>query len=310
MKEKFKNIWQLVKETYKEWDADDPFRQSATIAYYALFSIPGLLMVIIWTAGVFFGQDAISGRLSHEIGGIMGPQAAEGVESILANVQLKDSGWLMKIVGIGSIVFGSTTLFFQLQKSLNQIWEVEAAPENNFLKLLTDRAYSLGLIIVIAFLLLITLALSAIVSVISEWIQANFGEYMIYLIEFINFCISLGITTTLFALMYKILPDVDIRWKAVWVGAFITAILFVIGKTLLGIYFGFSDPTSSYGAAGTIIFIMLWINYTCLILFFGAEFTQVYAREHGEPIKPSSHAKWAASRILAQQRAEEDSAHG
>lgn len=305
MKFKPKSIWKLLVATYKEWNNDDPFRQSATIAYYALFSIPGLLMVIIWTAGVFFGQEAVSGQISSEIADIMGPKAAEGIESILANVELDNSGWIMKAVGIGSIIFGATTLFFQLQKTLNEIWDVEAVPENNLLKLLTDRASSLGLILVIAFLLLITLALSAIVSVFSMWIKNTFGDYMVVLVEVVNFALSLGITTTLFALMYKILPDVDIRWKAVWVGAFITALLFDIGKTLLGIYFGFSDPTSSFGAAGTIIFIMLWINYTCLILFFGAEFTQVYAREHGEPIKPSTHARWRASRILAMQQQKE-----
>jgi membrane protein len=292
---KFKDIKFLLVETAKRWMAADPFRESATISYYAIFSIPGLLIIIIWAAGVFFGEEAVRGEISNQIGSMMGNDAATSVEGIVQSSAVDDSNLIMKIIGIGALLFGATTLFFQLQKSLNYLWDVQADPKNNFTKLLMDRASSLGLILVIAFLLLISLLLSSMITVVSGYITRNFGDEVYFVVQIINFLVSLGIISLLFALMFKVLPDVEIRWKSVWIGAIITALLFTIGKTLLGIYFGYADPTSGFGAAGTIILVMLWVNYTCLILFFGAEFTQVYAKTYGHPIEPSKHAKWSAN---------------
>lgn len=294
---KFKDIKFLLVETAKRWMAADPFRESATISYYAIFSIPGLLIIIIWSAGVFFGEEAVRGEISNQIGSLMGNETAESVEGIVQSSAVEDSGVIMKIIGVGALLFGATTLFFQLQKSLNYLWDVQADPKNNFTKLLMDRASSLGLILVIAFLLLISLLLSSVISVVSGYITRSFGEEVYFVVEIGNFLLSLGIISLLFALMFKVLPDVEIRWKSVWIGAILTGLLFTIGKTLLGVYFGFADPTSSFGAAGTIILVMLWVNYTCLILFFGAEFTQVYAKTYGHPIAPSKHAKWSANYI-------------
>lgn len=291
---KVKHIPKILLETAKKWMAADPFRESAVISYYAIFSIPGLLIIIIWAAGFFFGEELVKGEVNNQIAAIMGGEAAESVEDIVQESAVEDSAWFMKIVGIVALLIGATTLFFQLQKSLNYLWDVEAAPDNNIKKLLVDRASSLGLILVIAFLLLISLILSSLISGISGFITRNLGENMYIVIEIVNFLLSMGIVALLFAVMFKVLPDVEIKWKSVWIGAIVTSLLFSIGKTLLGIYFGFADPGSSFGAAGTIILIMLWVNYTCLILFFGAEFTKVYARNYGHPIQPSKHAKWRA----------------
>ena len=291
---KLKHLPKLLVRTAKRWMAADPFRESATISYYAIFSIPGLIIIIVWAAGFFFGEEAVRGEINNQIGSLMGNQTAEEVEEIVKESSVEDSNFVMKIIGIGALLFGATTLFFQLQKTLNFLWDVEADPENNLLKLLMDRASSLGLILVIAFLLLISLILSSLISVFSGFITKNFGEEVYFVVEIVNFIISLGIVSLLFALMFKYLPDVEIRWKSVWVGALVTGILFTIGKTLLGLYFGIADPSSSFGAAGTIILVMLWVNYTCLILFFGAEFTQVFASTYGHPIEPSKHAKWRA----------------
>jgi len=291
---KIKHIPKILLETAKKWMAADPFRESAIISYFAIFSIPGLLIIIIWAAGFFFGEELVRGEVNNQIAEIMGGEAAESVEGIVQESAVEDSAWFMKIVGIIALLFGATTLFFQLQKSLNYLWDVESAPENNIKKLLVDRASSLGLILVIAFLLLISLILSSLISGISGFITRNLGENMYIVIEIINFFLSMGIVALLFAVMFKVLPDVEIKWKSVWVGAIVTSLLFTIGKTLLGIYFGFADPGSSFGAAGTIILIMLWVNYTCLILFFGAEFTKVFAQNYGHPIQPSKHAKWRA----------------
>lgn len=288
----------MLMTTAKQWYAANPFRQSALIAYYAIFSIPGLLMMITWLAGYIFGEAAIQNEITAQIGEIMGAEAAGAIENIMINARLDDSGLLMRIVGAATLIFGATTLFFNLQQSLNYIWDVKAAPKNGFKKLLIDRATGLGLILIIAFLLLITLVITAVLSVIANWIEQNFGQHLLRMVELMNFLVSLGIVTLLFAVMFKFLPDVEISWKSVWVGAIVTALLFTIGKTLLGLYFGFADPTSSYGVAGAVILIMIWVNYSCLILFFGAEFTQVYARRYHHNIVPSKHATWMAHRIL------------
>lgn len=222
----------------------------------------------------------------------MGEQSAESIEQLIANARVSEDKTLMKVLGIVTLLFGATTLFLQLQKILNKIWGVKAAPKNGLIKLLSDRATSLGIIVAIAFLLLISLSLSAMISLMSTWIEVYFGETWLVLIRALNLMLSFAVTTLLFAIMFRALPDVEIAWRTVWVGAITTAALFSIGKTLLGIYFGYSDPGSSFGAAGTIILVMLWVNYTSLILFYGATISKVDARLSGHKIKPSSHAKW------------------
>ncbi|MEX2594657.1 MAG: YihY/virulence factor BrkB family protein [Anditalea sp.] len=292
---KFKEIKNLLVETAKRWMAADPFRESAVISYYTIFAIPGLMIIIIWAAGLFFGEEAVRGEISNQISEMIGSGTAESVEQISKEASVEgDSHWFMKIIGILALVFGATTLFFQLQKSLNYLWDVEADPDNNFTKLLLDRASSLGLILVIAFLLLISLVISSIITVASGFISEYFGDEVAVLVKVLDFVLSIAIISLLFGVMYKVLPDVEIQWKSVWVGAIVTAVLFTLGKELLGLYFRFADPTSSFGAAGTIILLILWVNYSCLILFFGAEFTQVYAKKFGHPLQPSSHAKWRA----------------
>ncbi len=303
---KFKDLKTILIKSVKSWNDADPFRQSATISYYAIFSIPGLLIIVIWAAGIFFGEEAIRGEVSNQLGGIMGEETAQSVEGILEESAVDDSNIFMKLIGIGALLYGATTLFFQLQKTLNYLWDVEAVPDNNIKKLIVDRASSLGLILVLAFLLLMTLILSSMISVVSDWITGSFGDGIYILVEGVNFVVAFAIVTLLFAIMFKVLPDVQIQWKSVWVGAMVTSLLFSIGKSALGFYFGVSDPTSGFGAAGTIILVMLWVNYTCLILFFGAEFTKVYAHHFGHPIKPSKHAKWSAAYQLNQTNAEKE----
>lgn len=289
---KLKYISKILLDTAKRWMASDPFRESAIISYYAIFSMPGLLIIVIWATSFFFGEDIVRGEISNTITNIVGQQAATSVENIVKESSLNDSAWFMKVIGIGALVFGATTLFFQMQKTLNHLWDVEADPDNNIKKLLIDRASSLGLILVIAFLLLISLVLSSLISVLSSFITENFGEEMYFLIETVDVVMGIAIVALLFGIMFKALPDVDIKWRSVWVGAVVTSVLFTIGKILLGLYFGVANPASSFGAAGTVILIMLWVNYTCLILFFGAVFTKVYALKYGHAIRPSKHAKW------------------
>ena len=298
-KEKFKlrHLWSLLKETYIEWDRHEPFRLSAIVSYYAILSLPAMMVLIIKSAGAIFGEKVVSGELNNQIRSMLGPDAADSVQTMISNAMDTDGSNFAIFLGIATLVYGATSMFFHLQKSLNDIWNVEASPEvAGWKKLIIDRVTSFGLILVVAFLLLMSLMISAALSALSDWIMEYLPSYMITVFHVVNFLISFLIVTVLFAMMYKILPDVEIKWKYTWIGASVTAFLFVVGKTALGLYFGQTDPGSTYGAAGSIILILLWVSYSSLILFFGAEFTQIYARRFGERIKPSKHAVRQLSR--------------
>ncbi|WP_370901381.1 YihY/virulence factor BrkB family protein [Chryseobacterium gossypii] len=285
-------FWEVLKQTFKEWNSSSASKDSASLAYYAIFSIPGLLIIIIWIAGNFFGEEAIRGEISNQISSIMGQDAAKSIQDMIARALIDKKNILMKTVGIGSLVFGSTTLFFQLQHSLNTLWGVQAAPKKALVKFLLDRANSLGMILILGFLLMITMVLSSMISFFNNWITGYFGFETYMLVEAVNFLIGFGVVMLLFALMFKVLPDVQISWKPVWKGAFLTALLFTLGKFLISLYFSQFKPTSAFGTAGTVILIMMWINYSCMLVFFGAKFTQVYTNKRGYKITPSKHAKW------------------
>jgi Predicted membrane protein len=286
------------KETFNEWNNSSASKDSASIAYYAIFSLPGLLIIVIWIAGIFFGDEAIRGEITRQASGIAGKDIADSIQTMIMSAVWDNQNIWMKIFGILTLIFGATTLFFQMQRSLNTLWDVEAAPKKAFQKYVLDRANSLGMILIIAFLLLISLILSSILGLANEWITRHFGLETFLMARIINFVLSFLVVVVLFAFMFKVLPDVEISWRSVWMGAFVTALLFNIGKFLLSYYFEISKPTSIFGAAGTIILLMMWINYTCQLVFFGAEFTKVYAQKMGHFIQPSRHAKWSAAKIV------------
>lgn len=301
-------FWETAKETFKEWNSSSASNDSASLAYYAIFSIPGLLIIIIWIAGYFFGEDAIRGEITNQISGMMGQDVAKSIQDMIAGALIDRENIFMKIVGIGSLVYGSTTLFFQLQKSLNNLWDVEAAPKKALVKFILDRANSLGMILILGFLMMITMVLSSLISLLNNFITNYFGIETYVLVEIINFSVGFGITVLLFALMFKVLPDVEINWKSVWKGALLTAFLFTLGKFLLSLYFGQFKPTSAFGAAGTVILIMMWINYSCMLIFLGAEFTKVYTYKKGYKIIPSKHAKWNSAKLYRDSQTKTDQA--
>lgn len=296
MKE-LKEFGQTLKETFIEWSASSAIRDASSLAYFAIFSIPGLLIIIIWIAGNFFGEEAIQGEITQQVSEIMGQKAASSIESLIASSLIDRDNILMKIVGILTMVFGATTLFFQLQKSLNELWEVKAVPNKAVKKYLIDRANSLGMILVIGFLLMITMVLSSMISLLNEFITSQLGMKTYVLMEVVNFGLGFILTTMVFAFLFKVLPDVEIEWKAIWSGALLTSVLFTLGKFVLSLYFSELKPTSAYGQAGTIILIMMWINYTCILIFFGAEFTRVRAKKRGYVIKPAKHATWSDAKL-------------
>lgn len=297
-----KFFWEVLKETFSEWNSSSASTDSASLAYYAIFSIPGLLIIIIWIAGYFFGEEAIRGEISQQISGLMGADAAKSIENMIAGALIDKQNIFMKIIGVGSLVFGSTTLFFQLQHSLNTLWDVEAAPKKAIVKFLLDRANSLGMILILGFLLMVTMILSSLISIFNKFITQYFGLETYMLVELINFAVGFGVVMLLFALLFKVLPDVEISWKSVWAGALLTTILFTLGKFLLSLYFGTAKPTSAFGTAGTVILIMMWINYSCMLVFFGAEFTKVYTYKKGYRIVPSKHAKWSNAKLYQDSR--------
>jgi len=288
--EKFKlhHLPSLVVDTFKAWNSDDPFRLSAVVAYYAILSLPGLLVIIINLVGSIWGIEIVQGELTDEISQALGRDAAESIQTMMVETQTGNKSKISSILGIGVLIFGATGVFYHLQLSLNQIWQIKPNPNSSILKMLIDRARSFTFILAIGFLLLVSFLVTASISALNDYIRSVLPDVILYLAFVLDFLLSIGIITVLFALIFRYLPDTKIKWKTVWIGALITAILFVLGKFLLGVYFGEADPGSTYGAAGTIVLILLWVSYSCLILFFGAEFTWVYANRYGMGIKGNS----------------------
>lgn len=282
----------LFKETFNQWKEREPFNNSIIIAYYTIFSLPGLLVIIINIAGYFFEKESVTQNITAQIQSIVGGDSAKDVEQIVTKAQSEgdDRMSIASILSVATLLFGATGVFYQLQQILNKMWEVKPKPKQMILKLIKDRIFSFGLILVVGFLLLVSLVLSAALTAVSDWITSNVSENLIILFKGLDVILSLGVITLLFAAMYKFLPDAKIKWKDVWIGAMTTAVLFTIAKFLLGLYFGNSDPGSTYGAAGSVILIMLWVSYAGMILLFGAEFTQVYAKHHGRKIRPTEVA--------------------
>ena len=275
-----------------------PFASSAVLAYYAIFSLPGLLVIIINVAGYFFGKQAVTNQVTGQVQGVTGRETAAFIQNVIANAGETGGSLLSSILGIATMLFGATGVFYHVQQIFNKIWEVKLKPlpKQKILKVVKDRLFSFGLILVIGFLLLISLVLSAALSALSSWVAEHLSPELLVIFRVLDFLVSIAIITFLFAAMYRYLPDAEITWKDVWPGALLTTVLFVIAKYLLGLYFGRSDPASTYGAAGSVILLMLWVSYSGLILLYGAEFTRVYANRSGRrKVKPSDIAEDAGN---------------
>jgi membrane protein len=291
MKRAIQSFWSVTKQTVKTWWEREPFNSSIVVAYYTIFSLPGLLVITINVAGYFFGKETVTEEISAQIGGLLGDKTVEDVQGIAKRAGETEGTVISTILSVATLLFGATGVFYQVQQIFNKIWEVKPKPKQRFLRLVRDRVFSLGLVLVVGFLLLVSLVLSAALAAASEWIGSSDNAVVTLLFSSIDFLISLGIITLLFAAMFKFLPDAKIQWKDVWVGAILTAVLFTIAKVGLGLYFGKSDPSSAYGAAGTIVLILLWVSYAGLILFFGAEFTKNYSIRHGRKPQPAPTAE-------------------
>ncbi|HCF30227.1 MAG TPA: ribonuclease BN [Cyanobacteria bacterium UBA11049] len=284
-----KTILALLKETFAEWNNDKASRLAAALAYYTVFSLAPLLIIAIAIAGAVFGEEAARGEIVAQIQGLVGKEGAQFIETAIENASKPEAGSIASIVSVVVLLFGASGLFAQLQDALNTIWEVQPKPNLGLWAIIRARFLSFTMVLGVGFLLLVSLILSAALAAL-----VNFFGHLIpgvgFLLQLTNFILSFAATTILFGLIYKVLPDAKIAWSDVWIGAIITSLLFSIGRFLLGLYFGNSSFGSTYGAAGSVVIILAWVNYAAQILFFGAEFTQVYARRFGSQIVPDKNA--------------------
>ena len=293
-------MWRLLKQTVGEWIADEPFSLAAALSYYALFSLAPLLIIAIAIAGLAFGSEAAQNQIVETIQGLVGKDSARAIQELIQNAgERPKAGLVATVFGIVTLLFGAGGVVGQLQTSLNKIWGVELRSGQGAWMFIRQRFISFAMVLSIGFLLLVSLVMSALVSALSRFIGNFFGG-LAMLTHVIDIGVSFVLITMLFALIYKFLPDARIRWKDVWIGAALTSILFTIGKSLIGLYLGNSGVASVYGAAGSLITVLLWIYYSSLIFFLGAELTQVYAAQFGSGVVPSANARaidrWQESR--------------
>ncbi len=285
-----KEIFGILKKAASEWMEDQAPTLGAALAYYTVFSLAPLLIIIIGVAGLVFGPEAAQGQIFEQLRGLLGEAGAKSMQDLVENANAKPAtGIFATVIGIVTLLFGASGVFGQLQTSLNAIWGVQPKPGRGVLGIIQDRILSFGFILVVGFLLLVSLLLTAAIALVGEW-SGGMMPGMEFLIQLLNSGLSLAVITLLFAMLFKFLPDAKIAWHDVWIGAFITAALFTVGKFALGLYLGKSSVSSSYGAAGSLIVLLLWVYYSSQILFFGAEVTQVYANRFGSHVAPADNA--------------------
>lgn len=297
-------IFSLIKRTFQEWSEDKASRLAAALAYYGVFSIPPLLLLLLVVLGRVFGsqftEEQLQERILNQFSGLIGSSGAEALASVIENASRPDEGLVATVVGVVTLAFGASGLFSQLQDAMDTIWEVAPDPDLGLLDKIKTRLFSFTMVAVILFLLLISLVVSAGLSALNEALTGLMPETGVLLL-IVNFLISLVVIILLFALVYKYIPSVKIAWRDVWIGAIITGILFTIGKEAISLYIGQSSTASSYGAAGSLVILLLWVYYAAQIFFLGAEFTQVYANQHGSRLVPEEGAVPITEEARAQQ---------
>ncbi|MER0439175.1 YihY/virulence factor BrkB family protein [Emticicia sp. W12TSBA100-4] len=279
----------LIKNTFEGFMNDNAFKLSASLSYYTLFSLAPMILIFLSVVGFFYGQDAIKGQLYGQIDGLIGKEAALQVQQMVQKVELSGKTGFAGIVGFVMLFVGATGVFAEIQDSINQIWSLRAKPKNGILKYLTNRFLSFSLIVSLGFLFIVSLLVNTLLEAFSQRLALLFTESTVHLFTIVNLGVIWVVMTLLFAIIFKVLPDGRVANKDALMGAGVTALLFMIGKYLIGFYLGQSNISDIYGAAGSIVILLTWVYYSSLILFFGAEFTKIYAFEYGEGIKPASY---------------------
>jgi membrane protein len=283
--------WKLIKAAAGGVAEDKVPRLGAALSYYTIFAIPPLFMIVIFIASLVFNPEDVRSQMFSEVGGLIGKKSAEAIESAIAVQYHGNKGVVASMIAIVTLIATATGLFIELQDALNTIWRVEAKPGNGLLGFIRIRLLSFAMVVGIGFLLLVSLVISAALAAFSKYVSGLMpGLGVLWVVA--NDLVAFGVITLLFAMIFKVLPDVRIPWRSVWVGAVVTSLLFTVGKFLLGWYLGRSSTVSAYGAAGSIVLVLLWVYYSSQILFFGAELTKAYAKRHAEEIHPAHYAGW------------------
>lgn len=294
----FSDLLNIFKRTYQDWREDHASRLAASLAYYTIFSLAPLLVIAIAVAGFIWEQEAVEAQVMSQIQGLVGAEGANFVADLIESAGNTAEGILATIIGIITLLFGALGVFNELHNSLNIIWEVKEDKAESFWqavkKAIFDRFLSFTMVLGIGFLLLVSLMISAGLSATQELV-GNAFPIPEFLLQLLNLIVSIGVITVLFAMIYKYLPDAEVPWRHVWLGAFVTAVLFSLGKMLIGLYLGNSAVASSFGAAGSLVLLLVWVYYSAQILFFGAEFTQTYANTYGPKILPENKDAHAPS---------------
>ena len=286
-----KSVWQFLKTTINEWVEAEPFQLAAALSYYTLFSLAPLLLIAIGVAGFVFGREAAQNQIVESLQGMIGQDSAKTVQEMIeASNEKPKTGIISTIIGFVALLFGAGGVVGQLQTSLNKMWEVTPKPGQGIWGFLRQRFFSFAMVLAIGFLLLVSLVVTAVLSSFTGMLSSLLGDATL-IAHAVDILVSFGFVTLLFALIYKYVPDVEIEWRDVWVGAALTAILFTIGKYLIGLYIGTSGVSSTFGAAGSLITILVWVYYSSLIFFLGAEFTRVYATQYGSGVAPAENAQ-------------------
>lgn len=289
-KKKLKEYLQFTKEIFNEFSSDNAMKLSASLSYYTIFSLAPMLVVIISIAGIFFGKEAIQGEIYGQIKWLIGGEAAKQVQELIKNAELSNKSGIAAVIGTGTLLIGATGVFAEIQDSINFIWSLKAKPKNSWVKYLTNRFLSFSLIITLGFLLMVSLLANAFLDIFSNRLKLYFEDATVYFFSIVNFLLVFTVISLLFAVIFKILPDGKIRWKDTLIGSSVTAVLFMFGKSVIGMYLGQSNVSGAFGAAGSVIIILLWVYYSSTILFLGAEFTKVYTKRYGKPIEPNEQA--------------------
>ena len=299
MRKRLHNIFLYIRQVFREFSADNILKYSASLAYYTVFSIAPLLVIITTLSGIFFGQEAVKGEVYSQLNGLVGSVAAAQIQDTIKEIHLTGNNFFASIISIIILLIGATSIFGEVQDSLNKIWGLRVKTKKTWWKLILTRLLSFSLILSICFIIVASLILNIVLSSFGNFLSRYIHNFNVYFIEIMDTVLSLLVTSFLFSLMFKILPDAKIRWKDVFFGGFITAVFFTLGKFAIGFYLGRSNLTTLYGAAGSIIIIMLWVYYSSIILYLGAEFTKVHANLYGRKIQPNEYAEWI---ITAQKR--------
>lgn len=282
--------WKVLKKTAAEFNEDNAIKLSASLAYYTIFSIAPLSIIILSLCGVFFGEDAVNGQFYGQIKNLVGNQAAIQIQETIKNMELNHNNVFAMTVGIVILLVGASGVFAEIQSSINYIWGLRAKPKRGLSKFLLNRLMSFSMIGVMGFILLVSLVANTILDLISDKLIGFLPNATVYLLYGLNLGVVLAIITLLFAVIFKTLPDGKLAWKDTLIGSGVTAVLFMIGKFGISFYLGTSTVATAYGAAGSVVIILVWVYYSAIILYFGAEFTKVYATMYGKSIVPNGYA--------------------